>query len=76
MSTLFKFGFSKKINHPKTTVNIGRVQPHFTNGEAGRLNCDECCKKFKSKQGLIGYFLWAHKELTAERSAAGLFKYV
>ena len=46
---LFKFGFSKKIDHLETTVNIRRVQPHFTNREAGRLSCDECFKKFKPK---------------------------
>ena len=49
MSTLFKFGFSEKINHQKTTINIGRVQPHFTNGEAGRLNFDECLSLNQSR---------------------------
>ena len=35
------------INHQETTVNIGRVQPHFNNAEASMLSFVKFSRKFK-----------------------------
>ena len=56
-ASLFKYGFTKKVKHRITLVNVS-VGDYVH--ETGIYTCSLCDKSFKSTQGLSSDVYWAH----------------
>ena len=55
-STLFRFGFKKKVEHRGKIVEI--KEKEFTDDIRGIYKCSNCEKRFKSKAGLVMHDAW------------------
>ena len=58
-TTLFKYSFTKVVQHRNEAVDIGLQQPDFVE-EKGIFPCDKCPQRFKSRAGLSSHTMWAH----------------
>ena len=57
-ATLFKFGFTKHVNHRNKVVKV--VGNYFSPDAEGLNKCHSCEIFFKTKQVISSHSLWAH----------------
>ena len=70
-STLFKYGFTKKIHHRNNLADVSGED--FVSGSSEIYKCNSCDNSFKSRQGLSMHVIWAHPTSNnANKSEAAL----
>ena len=53
-TSLFKYGFTKKVKHRNTLVNVSPVDGNYVK-DTGIFKCSSCDKAFMSTQGLSSH---------------------